>query len=89
MKQKKDSSSITIKLIITAILGGLGITYILYKPPVSEVSSYQKQRDNVPKPYRYKKNKSSSSSSVRESESDAISLTGKKGSFGEHRIGKE
>jgi hypothetical protein len=89
MKTKKTSSSITIKLIITAILGGLGITYIMYKPPVSEVSSYQKQRDNVPKPYRYKKDKNSFSSSAKESDSDAISLTGKKGSFGEHRIGKD
>ena len=88
MKTKK--SNLTVKLIITAILGALGISYIMYKPPVSQVSSYQKQ--SMPKPYRYKKDsssKSSSSSSVSEADSDAISLTGKKGSYDSHRIGKQ
>lgn len=56
-------------------------------PPVEEVNSYQKQ--SMPKPYQHKKDKSSFSSSESEGESDAISLTGKKGSYGESRIGKK
>lgn len=87
MKKKKSNSSITTKLIITTILGALSISYIMYKPPTSEVSNYQKK--NMPKPYRYKKNNNSFFSSEKDSESDSISLTGKKGSYSEHRIGKQ
>jgi len=87
MKSKKNNSPLIAKLIITAILGALGITYIMYKPPVAEINSYQKQ--SMAKPYKYKKNKSSFSSSEKnDADSDAISLTGKKGGYDQHVIGK-
>ena len=76
-----------IKLIITALLGGLGIFYILKKPPTAEINSYKKQ--SMPKPYRYKKNDNRIYSSENSSDSDAISLTGKKGSYDEHLIGRD
>jgi len=89
MKNKKSNSSLTIKLVVTAVLGALGITYIMYKPPVAEINSYQKQ--SMPKPYKYKKNKSSFTSSENGNggDSDAISLTGKKGGYDQHVIGKK
>lgn len=80
------SSSLTIKLIITSILSAMGIAYILYKPPTAEINSYQKQ--SMPKPYYKKESSNSSSSSEKSGNGDAISLTGKKGSYNEHRIGK-
>ena len=87
-KKKSDSTSIAIKLIITAILGALSITYILYKPPTSEITSYKKQ--SMPKPYSYSKdNDSSSFSAESAADDDAISLTGKKGSYDQQIIGGE
>jgi len=81
------SSSLIIKLIITAILGTMGIAYILHKPPTAEINSYQKQ--SMPKPYRYKKeNNNGYMSSEQSGDSDDISLMGKKGSYDEHTIGK-
>jgi len=85
MKNKKSNSSLAIKLVVTSILGILGISYILYKPPVAEINSYQKQSMSKP---RYKKSQSSFSSSESNSDSDAISLTGKKGGYDQHVIGK-
>ncbi len=87
MKNKKSTSSLTAKLIVTAVLGALGITYIMYKPPVAEINSYQKQK--MAKPYKYSRNKTSSSSSEAASDSDAISLTGKTGGYDQHVIGKK
>ena len=85
MKAKKKSS-ITIKLIITAILGALSISYIMYKPPVSQISSYKKQP--MPKPYSYNKSSNSSDNSSESSkDSDAISLMGKNGRYDEAVIG--
>ena len=83
------NASLTIKIVITVILGVLGIMYIMAKPPVSEVRSYQKQA--MPKHFfskgsssRYKSDSSNDSAS----DSDAISLTGKTGRYSEHTIGK-
>lgn len=82
------TSSLTIKLIITAILGALGIMYILEKPPTSEINSYQKQ--GSPKYYRDKNNDNSSLfSSENSNDNDAISLTGKKGGYDQHVIGSD
>jgi len=82
------NASLTIKVVIVGILGALGIMYIMAKPPVSEVRSYQKQAMQKPS---YGKSSSSSLKSGSDSntaDSDAISITGKAGRFNEHRIGK-
>ena len=81
------SSSLTNKLIITVILGILGITYILYKPPKSQITSYQKQ--SMPKPYYTKESSDNNTSSENAGDSDAVSLMGKKGSYEETTIGKK
>lgn len=86
--KSKNNNSIIIKLVITAILGSMGIAYILYKPPVSEINSYQKK--SMPKPYRFKSDSDSNSySSESEADDDAISLTGSKGGYDAHLIGKD
>lgn len=89
MKTKRNNQSIIIKLVITALLGSMGIAYILKKPPTSEIKSYQKQA--MPKPYRSGKNSNDNGiySSGSDSDSDAISLTGSKGSFDQHKVGKD
>ncbi len=83
--------SLTIKVVITGALGALGIMYIMAKPPVSEIRSYQKQA--MPKPYSFGNRRSgggyrSNSSDNTAADSDAISLTGKSGRYSEHTIGK-
>ncbi|MCW9012235.1 MAG: hypothetical protein OQL06_00515 [Gammaproteobacteria bacterium] len=83
---------ITIKVVITALLGIIGIVYILNKSPVSEVDNYQKQ--DMPKPYKYKakqgffSNKPSSSIDANNGDNDDISLMGKSGRYDDVRIGK-
>lgn len=83
----KKQLSISIKLAILAILSALGIFYILEKPPVDRVNNYQKQ--SVPKPFIRSTNSDYSSRNSVDSESDAVSLTGKSGSYDEARVGKE
>ena len=86
----KKSMPLTIKVIITGILGALGIMYIMAKPPVSEIRNYQKRA--MPKPYSFGNSRESayksSSSSNSAADSDAISITGKAGRFNEHLTGK-
>ena len=84
----KKNTSLTIKLIITCILGVLGIIYIMAKPPVGEISVYKKEP--MAKPYSFSKNakNSKSSNTGAAGDSDAISLTGKAGKYDESRIGK-
>ena len=84
----KKSTLLTIKVVITGILGALGIMYIMAKPPVSEIRSYQKQA--MPKPYSFGNSRGggrggykSSSSNSSAADSDAISLTGKTGRYNE------
>ena len=92
-KKKQSSNSLTIKLIITAVLGALGVMYIMEKPPTAEIRSYQKEK--MAKPYRSSSSSSSRSTSSfstsgsnTDADSDAISLTGKSGRYSEHSIGK-
>jgi hypothetical protein len=82
--------SLTVKVVITGILGALGIMYIMAKPPVSEVRSYQKQE--MAKPFSFGSSRSSkvykSDASSSAADSDAVSLMGKTGRYSEHTIGK-
>lgn len=77
----------SIKLAILAILAALGIFYILEKPPVDGVNNYQKQ--SMPKPFIQSRGSDYSSRKSTDSDSDAVSLTGKSGSYDEARIGNE
>lgn len=81
----KKQLSITIKLVILAVLATIGIMYVLEKSPVSEVSNYQKQE--MPKPYRGSSSSDYFSRQSSTADSDAVSLTGQSGAYDEVRIG--
>ena len=83
----KKHLSITIKLVILALLAVVGILYILEKSPVDEVSNYQKEE--MPKPYVRSKSSDFFSSKSSETENDGVSLTGESGAYDEVRIGGE
>ena len=92
--KNKTNHSLIVKLIIMGLLGALGIAYIMKKPPTGEVRGYQKQ--SMAKPFLSRSKDSSSSSnnngsgySSNSGDSDAISLTGSKGSYDSHRVGKQ
>ena len=94
--KNKANHSLIVKLIIMGLLGALGIAYIMKKPPTGEVRGYQKQ--SMAKPFLSRSKDSSSSSSSNNNgsgyssnsgDSDAISLTGSKGSYDSHRVGKQ
>ncbi len=81
----KKRLSLTIKLVVLAILAIIGILYILEKSPISEVTHYQKRE--MPKTYRSPSKGDYFSRSPTKSDSDAVSLTGKSGAYDEVRIG--
>lgn len=91
MAKKRNTVSLTIKVIIMSIIFGLGIFYILKKPPTSEVANFKKSDENMPQHFFGKNNVISrflSSDKEQEVEGDAVSLTGKAGKYEESRIGK-
>jgi hypothetical protein len=83
MKAPKKNSS-RLKLILAVIIGIIAIAYIIVNPPTAKINSIQKQSTHTP--YRYN-NANEASSSKDSADSDAISLTGKKGRYDEHLIG--
>ena len=82
----KKSLSITIRLVVLAILATLGIVYIVHKPPMESVRNYQKE--DMPRPYVLSKSNSFFSSDE-ETASDSISITNRSGAYDEVRIGKQ
>jgi len=81
------NTALTIKVAITLALAAAGIGYIMYTPPTSQISNYEKKPMKTPSS-KFKSESASSKNSNRE-ESDSISLTGKKGQYDETRIGKD
>ena len=81
------NTALTIKVTLTLALAAAGIGYILYTPPTSQISNYEK------KPMKQSsaklKGETASRRASNTEESDSISLTGKKGRFDETRIGKD
>lgn len=83
----KKSLTITIQVVIFAIIATLGIIYILNKSPVEDLGDYEKEemaRPNKAKSFvdQFFNSKSSNT------EDDDISLTGGSGRYDEVRIGK-
>ena len=83
----KKQLSLSIKIAILAILAVMGISYILEKSPVDEVSNYKKEK--MPKPYVRSRDNDYFSSKSSDTDSDAVSLTGQSGAYDEVRIGGE
>ena len=79
-------TALTIKIVITLALAAAGIGYILYTPPTSQISGYQKQPLNRPSSSQRIEHPAATSSNS--DEGDSVSLTGKKGRYEETRIGK-
>ena len=81
------NTALTIKVTLTLALAAAGIGYIMYTPPTSHISNYEKRP--MKQPPANVKNKKASQQNSNAEESDSISLTGKKGRYEESRIGKE
>ena len=80
------NTALTIKLTVTLALAAAGIGYILYTPPTSHVSDYEKKP--MKKLTVKLKNESTQKKDSNSEANDSISLTGKKGQYDETRIGK-
>lgn len=83
----KKSLTITIQVVIFAIIATLGIIYILNKSPVEDLGDYEKEemaRPNKSKSFvdQFFNSKSSNT------DDDDVSLTGGSGRYDEVRIGK-
>ena len=83
----KKSLTITVQVVIFAIIATMGIIYILNKSPVEDLGEYEKEemaRPNKSKSFvdQFFNSKSS------DSDEDDISLTGGSGRYDEVRIGK-
>lgn len=80
-----SNTILTIKVVVTLGLAAAGIAYILYTPPTSQISGYEKQP--MKKPATVQRKSSTKNRTTKEA-SDSVSLTGKKGRYDETRIGK-
>ena len=88
----KNSVSILLKVIIFAVITGIGIIYVVNRSPVESMSTYEKQEMVKPNKSRSIVDQffSNDSDSKRDqSENDDVSLTGSSGRYDEVRIGKD
>lgn len=81
-----SNTILTIKVMITLSLAAAGIGYVLYTPPTSQISNYEKRPMQTPNISQREK---TASKKTDNEANDSISLTGKKGRYDETKIGKD